>query len=118
MSAPKPFEQWPTRTAAALDMRAKGWTVPQIATRIGISANAVHGLLSSAISKRGRSGVLSASKLAPASASRLAAVEGGHTVQIILPPRDYARLIDAARREAMTPGEFVKTITLAELEGE
>ena len=122
MSGPKPFEQWPSRTAAALDMRAKGWTIPQIAGRLGVSANAVSGLLASAQHKRKHSGLGTPKRPAHGTETvspRLTPSEAAYTVSIIMPAHTYARLIDAARTAAKTPAEFVKhTVLSALLEGE
>lgn len=118
MSGPKPFEQWPSRTAAALDMRAKGWTIPQIAGRLGVSANAVSGLLASAQHKRKHSGLGTPKRPAhriETAAPRPMQAEAGHTVSIIMPAHTYARLIDAARAATKTPAEFVKHAVLTAL---
>ncbi|WP_421907088.1 hypothetical protein [Mameliella sp.] len=48
MGAPKPTLGFPSRTAAALALRADGQSDPQIAKRIGISLNALSGLFASA----------------------------------------------------------------------
>ena len=100
MAGSKPFEQWPSRTAAALDMRAKGWTTSQIAGRLGVSANAVSGLLASAQHKRKHSGLGTPKRPAHRAETvtpRPMQAEAGHTVSIIMPAHTYARLIDAAR---------------------
>lgn len=44
MGAPKPFEGWPSRTAAVLDMRRQGMSTKAIASRIGIPAKNVSAL--------------------------------------------------------------------------
>jgi len=140
MSSPKPTLGYPTRTAAALALRAEGHPDHVIAEKVGISRNALSGLLSQR-EKRARDGyparpsrpaaehcatptdettkarldgIMLATK-AGQIAHRCTELPASRLVELRLSDTDFARLIRAARADGQTPAETARIFVQAGL---
>lgn len=116
MAGPIPFEHWRSRTEAALEFR-KTMSPREIAERMGLSVNAVSGLLASAAQKGHRQRV-AYGRTTPAALPPRPVPEAGHAVQIILPPHQFAALIAEARRQNLTPAQLARKAVTALIQKE